>query len=131
ELGRKRFYRVFRVCYVPQAATDGEPSEPFWPSVSGLGSPYYGWGYPMRSRFAHPYLWQGHTPSGYSDPDWTLADPVDLKEPRWIAVVDEFRCRDAMMSRNEYDGAEYGGDSGVKRGQLSRRIVEISPTGYV
>ncbi|MCW5757216.1 MAG: RHS repeat protein, partial [Phycisphaeraceae bacterium] len=143
ENGVKRFYRIFRVWHVPPdvassaALPDGDP---FWLNPTDHRIFAVGYTQPMRSVYAHPFQWHGYTPE---DPvaggNTNLANfPLNLKDPLWIAVVDEFNSREAMISRGthngvNYDSMPYGGEgtAGTKPGQLSRQIIEVSPSGYV
>src|SRR5262249_30179242 len=81
--------------------------------------------WPDRSIFAAPYPWVT-----WRNGSTTVEASPDLTQPRWIAVVDEFGSREAMISAES--GHSYSDDDpAIKPGQLSRRVVEMNAAGYV
>lgn len=83
----------------------------------------------MASRWFIPYAWQGYMPvHGASTAGVpSLTEMPDLSRRRYIVFIDEFESRDAMDNQN----AMYAADTARKDGQLSRRVVELSPSGVV
>jgi hypothetical protein len=77
---------------------------------------------PMRSAFHAPYTWLGWD-QGDNPP--TCATP-DYSKTRWIAVIDEFRDRQSYDS-----GAGLDQSTLTANGMLSRRVVQVSPSGVV
>lgn len=127
EDGTKRYYRIARVRHVPSTVPmPPAPGEEGFLSKAPWAPHTDPPNLPMRSVFAHPYQWQGYTTDELDE--LLLVEPMDLKDPLWISMVDEFNRRDTMMSTDLYGG---DGTSGTKPGQMSRRIVEVSPSGYV
>ena len=138
-----RHYRIFRLIVVPQ----------FYRRESTLYNNMRIQSYFQPAMFFAPYAWWGYTPL---DCDSTGGTPAscseslamtkapDYREARWVTIVDEFTDRESMDSSVAYgtigtpgpgvpaglsqQDAEY---YMIKPGQLSRRVVEISPSGVV
>lgn len=131
--GRNHYYQVLRLYFAPVEVQD----------TTGLGSDDFvyepeliGYDGNQRSAFVHPYQWHGYSPAtgtgGWQFPNVTAASPV-LTEVRWITIIDEF-ASPADLYPEVYDEAGYGvyeGQFGIKNSQLSRRVVELSPSGYL
>lgn len=113
EQGRERTYRVNRLLVLPQSY--GNPSAFHLEQSINLYDPF-------RSAFFNPYPFQAYTEIN-ADPDYD--EPPDLTQARWIAIIDEFDSWD------DADSGSYGSGLAVKDGQLSRRVVEMNPTGYI
>jgi len=75
------------------------------------------------SVFVNPYYYRSYS----SKAGDSLVSVGDLTKPRWIAIVDEFGSREEMMDTNE----TYGGVNLIKKGQMSRRVVEMNAYGYI
>lgn len=89
----------------------------------------------QRSAFVHPYQWHGYVPpysGGWSD--GSTSQSPDLTAARWVTVIDEFADEADLYPTSGDIANGYGTYEGVnatKKTQLSRRIVELSPSGYL
>ncbi len=134
-----RHYRVFRLVAVPEAFAWAEDA---WnPQTSqSLFQP---------AMFFAPYAWWGY-PEGYCGSSQTPCDVAfaatrapDYREVRWVTVIDEFSDRQSLDSTIAYGvggqveaglptlAADVAAAYMIKPGQISRRVVEISPSGVV
>ncbi|MFG0243500.1 MAG: polymorphic toxin-type HINT domain-containing protein [Phycisphaerales bacterium JB054] len=120
ESGARRHYRLNRVARMPIAhgANGGNMCPDFEVGSGGYLNSH-------RSVFAQPFYWQTFFPAGESSSTPSLIEAPELHLARWVAIVDEFSDRDDMTSNS------YGGSYATKAGQLSRRVVEMNPTGFV
>ena len=91
-----------------------------------------------RSAFVQPYQWHAYLPEysvgGSSWPDPSTSQAPDLTAVRWIAIIDEYSDdADLYPSTSELNAGygTYEGVNSIKKSQLSRRIVEMSPSGYL
>jgi YD repeat-containing protein len=90
-----------------------------------------------RSQFVAPYQWRGFA-SGSGNAAAQTA-PADHRQVRWISIIDEFTDTveiEGSTSRvssawSNAVGGTYAGPYGLKRGQVSRRVVEVSGSGIV
>ncbi len=134
--GQSRHWRIFRLVLQPVgfALVNGEP-------FHLEGSQYPGWAGgsmdPDASVFAHPYRWRA-----YEDPALGMSAQIDgLRTPeankaRWIVILDEFSSREAMVDTTQVygDDADYpviSEEYATKKGQISRRVVEMNAAGHV
>lgn len=131
--GRQRVYRLHRAI-VPPVPDPANPDQ-MLNSPEGVRGP-------ERSIFAHPFAWASAMPGGnysaiVSDSDLrSFADAHDLSLARWISVVDEFPLTvrtPGTPGQTAYDelSAYYDQNTAVKPGQLSRRVVEMNPAGFI
>lgn len=129
--------RVYRLSYY-LAPQDPDPMAgvlPSWPDEA----PLYGYRRPSRSIFAHPYAWSTNLQhaSQHGPAMRPFADSPRLDKARWTTVVDEFpvepRGGVTADSLGDYPEAAltYDSNTGLKDGQLSRRVVEMNPAGFV
>jgi len=117
EDGRERAYRINRLIVLPSAY--GNPAQFHLDNyISALQDPF-------RSAYVNPYTWQAFT---LINGDSTYADAPDLTQPRWIAIIDEFESWEDADATVSYQSQ---GGLAIKAGQLSRRVVEMNPTGYI
>jgi hypothetical protein len=132
--GDLRHFRLHRLRLLPEGGTpwDGPFHLLAGHYDQGSNSHYYE-GDSHKSMFFHPYQWRGWSVAG--SPAGGSQSP-DLSEPRWIAIVDEFKSRGSMLAAADdpetplVEGP-YAGPSQTKPGQVSRRIVEMNAAGYV
>ena len=133
--GQNHYYQILRLYYAP-IETEG---------TTGLGDEdyfvydpaYIDYDGNQRSAFVHPYQWHGYSPPTGNDEGWpydnVTAESPDLTQVRWITIIDEF-ANPADLYPEVYDEDGYGvyeGQFGIKKSQLSRRVVELSPSGYL
>lgn len=132
--GRRRYYRInrLRVSPTPFLDTVGSENDPFmlhWLTVAEE--------FNHRSAFVHPYQWHGYMPNydsanGWGDPSTSM--PPELTKVRWVTIIDEFADAADLFptERDLNDGyGVYTGTHATKKSQLSRRVVELSPSGYL
>lgn len=126
--GQQRFYRVHHLMQAPGRPS---PSEPTWLEVCNLVpededticSNLYGnsAAFPMRSITTHPFQWIAYG----NEADATYGGAMRLDQALWISIIDEFDSLDAMLSTSWYD------EDGLKEGQISRRVAEVNPAGFM
>ncbi len=131
ENGQRRYYQINRLRVSPTNFlwTDNDPFRLHW---FGIGEEFN-----HRSAFVHPYQWHGYMPNydaggGWLDP--STSQPPSLMDVRWITIIDEFGDLGDLVptGRHIADGyGVYGGEHAIKKSQLSRRVVELSPSGYL
>ena len=76
-----------------------------------------------------PYAWRGF--ATYPNQVPLTEPPLDYTQARWITVIDEFASRDDMVNGlvSYGVGSPQAAQYGTKQGQMSRRVVEVSPSG--
>lgn len=132
--GRNHYYQVLRLYYAPIEVQDttglGPDDFVYTPGLIGYDGK-------QRSAFVHPYQWHGYSPATGTTGGWgyssVTANSPELTEVRWITIIDEF-ASPADLYPEVYDETGYGvyeGQFGIKKSQLSRRVVELSPSGYL
>lgn len=134
----QRYYRTHHIAVPPgNGASADSRYAPFRLSMEDV--PFERM--PGMSVFSHPYPWQSEMLDGVH-PTWApimraYADSPDLTKARWISVIDELSIDD-IYDLDAIDGPVFIGDtaaydvnSGIKPGQLSRKVVEMSASGHV
>ncbi|MBX3360289.1 MAG: hypothetical protein KF705_02435 [Phycisphaeraceae bacterium] len=114
EAGKQRHYRLHRMIHAPEG---------YLPASGNLiySDLYLSAFRPMRSITCHPFQWLGYG----NQSDSAYCEPARLDQALWVSIVDEFESLDAMLSNAPYES------TGLKPGQISRRVVETNPAGYV
>ena len=138
ERGTTRYYQINRLRVVPM--------DFIWVDPSSLGndrrfvSEWHSIGEEMnfRSAFVAPYQWHAYTPAFEKDgsgwPDTSTSQSPDLTAVRWITIIDEYSDeRDLFPSLDDLNEGwgKYDGTHSTKPSQISRRVVELSPSGYL
>lgn len=119
--GLTRHYRLYRLAALPDVLHSANGT-----NLSGELTC-------QPSVFFSPYPWLGYQYGNYQSPGYReLADPPQrYTDARWVTVVDEFSTAEEAWNA----GALYGDGSGqqefyeTRPGQISRRVVEVGPTG--
>ena len=111
--GNTRHYRMFRFAVDPEGS-GGQLAELLRCQPSAVHA---------------PYAWNGFA-RDFDDVPLT-EPPADYTQARWITVIDEFASRAALTNGTiSYgSGSPQAAQYGTKQGQLSRRVVEVSPSG--
>ena len=110
----RKQYKINRIVACPSAGESGLLSKRL--SADAQRAPH-------RGLLHHPFGWRAFDVAGHA----VGPEPASLHEPRWIAIIDEFATYEQITDvYNDYDP-----DSGVCEGLTSRRVVEMSPSGYV
>ncbi len=142
--GVQRLFRISRITAPP-------PEAHFSPNGSGIPAAatpgtYQSMLNPMRSVYAHPYWWQASMgwPNGEVTIQRSLVAAPDMQKSRWISVIDEIRPKEQRPERlNDLQPEPFehplltmptpqnSGDPTLREGQISRRVVEMNPAGYV
>src|SRR5690606_1368597 len=117
--GKMRYFRFHRLVEDPSG---GDDSPGYFLAASSFSATYR----PMASRWFVPYAWQGYSRTPGTDYQPDLAFPPDLSQPRFIVFVDEFDSYASMTSMDAYDAL-----TGIKPGQIARRMFEINASGVV
>lgn len=132
--GRVHYYQINRLRVMPgfqhiqgDYYTEGREFVSEWFSVGEEMN--------MRSAFVHPYQWHGYAPKWDGGwPDSSTSQSPDLTAVRWITVIDEYADERDLYPSSTDLAAGYGvytGENATKKSQMSRRIVELSPSGYL
>ena len=121
--GIKRVFRVFRLAVDP---TRTEGSSSLAPSQAMTNDP---------SAHHPPYRWHAYRDNKFSESNDLTRKPSsvatpDLAQVRWLTVIDEFSTWEEMVSTDSY-GGEAHDEFGTKRGQKSRRSVEVNASGVL
>lgn len=134
ERGVTRYYQVNRLRVMPTPFIYADPSgftqgQQFVSSWSEVGEEMN-----YRSAFVAPYQWHAYSPpnGGWSDP--TTVQSPNLTAVRWIAIIDEYADERDLFPTDEGITEGYGtyeGTYSTKKSQISRRVVELSPSGYL
>ena len=133
DTGKTRYYQINRLRVVPTdfgfEIPTGHPFRLSWSDQHGVVN--------HRSAFVHPYQWHGYMPSNNTGSGWqdpSTSQPPALTEPRWIIIVDEFAQMADLFPTTQDISDGYGvytSDQAVKKSQTTRRVVELSPSGYI
>lgn len=132
ENGQKRYYQINRLFVSPTdllyTGDAGGNDEAFVTDSAWIGEENN-----QRSAFVHPYQWHGYVPRG-GWADSTTTQPPDLTQVRWVTIIDEFASEADLYPTSDDLGdgfGKYNGVNATKKSQISRRVVELSPSGYL
>ena len=120
-----RHYRIYRLAVHPIADANDD-----LPLPGNLGIGRWNW---SRGAWHVPYAWAQYPRYDAQYP--TDTGTPDYSKPRWISVIDEFDSQSSANAPGTLYGDSANGPDAVtyelKKGQLSRRVVEVSPSGVV